>query len=389
MTNHNPTPAEQQQATATARRSFTIGLPRCDADNRFPLTPEAAQQLCDSGFEIRMERGAGDTIHYNDAAYTRRGVQITDRAPALRCDIVVTMVPPSVRDVADMRRGAMLLTMSSLHCTPAPVWRALVGNAIVTIALDMITDSRGNRPFADILNEIDGRAAMVIAASMMADVQGKGILPGGVAGITPCEVAIIGSDIAARAAARSASGLGAIVRMFDNDTYCLREAIQELGQQVIGSTMHRSVLSRALATADVVIVTPGGHDTVIDAEDMRGMKAGVISIDLQRSSRTGAFVSLPQVWLDSVSRRDIPGDTRVCLRNTGNAVPRTAAMALSDTLLTMLRDVVSCEGVTNALKLSKGLQGATLTFLGKATDEAVARAAGLRHTDINLFLQFS
>jgi len=389
MTEPLHTPAGQPVQTATGRRSFTIGLPACESDNRFPLTPEAAQQLCDNGFGIRLESGAGDVIHYADSAYSRRGVSIVDRRAAFACDIVILMSPPRPADVALMRRGAMLLTMAAPCAGDAATCRALLGRAIVTIALDLIADRQGNRPFADILSEIDGRAAMVIAASMMADISGKGILPGGVSGVTPCEVTIIGSDIAGRAAARSAAGLGAVVRMFDDDTYSLRDAIREPGQHIIGSTLHRSVLTRALASADIVIVTGGCPGPVIGADDLRGMKAGVIAIDLQRDNPAGAFATLHQVRLDRVSRRDIPADTRVCLRNTGNAVPRTAAMALSDTLLTMLRDVVSCEGVTNALKLSKGLQGAALTFLGKATDERVARAAGVRHTDINLFLQFS
>lgn len=382
-------PQPQPAPAATARRRFSIGLPACAADNRFPLTPEAAGQLVDAGFVIRMQSDAAAPIHYGDDTYARRGVDITDRAAALRCDIVIHTAPPSLRDIDDMRRSAMLLTLSSPHTTPPEVYRRLIARGIVTIALDLITDDAGNHPFADILSEIDGRAAMVLAASMMADARGKGILPGGIAGVIPCEVTVIGSDIAARGAARSASGLGAIVKMFDNDTYRLRDAMQQLGQHVIGSTLHRRVLDTALRTADIVIVTPGCNSVTIDADTMAVMKAGVITFDLTRGTPAGAFASLPQVFLDSPGSSRIPLDRRVCIRNTGNAVPRTAAMALSDTLLTMLRDVVSCEGVTNALKLSPGLQGAALTFLGQATNADVARAAGVRHTDIKFFLQFS
>ena len=383
-----PTPQPCEAKTAGGRRRFSIGLPACAHDNRFALTPEAAGQLIENGFIVKMQQDAAMVIHYTDHAYSRRGVMIVTREEALKCDIVIHPSLPAISDVASMRRGAMLLTMSSFGPEHREVYRRLLDRAVVTIALDLITDSRGNRPFADILSESDGRAALVIAASMMADIHGKGILPGGISGVIPCEVTIIGSDIAARAAARSASGLGAIVRMFDNDTYCLRDAMQQLGQQVIGSTLHRRVLDSALATADMIIVTSSCGDLTIDAEAMRGLKAGVIAMDLRRAGRD-TFTSLPEADLSRISVRDIPVDVRVCLVNTGNAVPRTAAMALSDTLMTMLREVVSCEGVTNALKLSKGLQGATLTFLGKAVNPLAAKSAGVRHTDINLFLQFS
>ncbi|MDE5929885.1 MAG: alanine dehydrogenase, partial [Muribaculaceae bacterium] len=122
------------------------------------------------------------------------------------------------------------------------------------IALDLIENSDSRKPFADILNEIDGRAALAIASSLLADsVHGKGILMGGVAGIVPCEVTVLGSGFDALAAARTAIGLGATVRMFDNDSYSLREADRMLGPAVITSAMHPRVLVSALRSADVVV----------------------------------------------------------------------------------------------------------------------------------------
>ncbi|MDE6266404.1 MAG: hypothetical protein K2M07_03530 [Muribaculaceae bacterium] len=383
-----PCPAE----IATGHRKFSIGLPRCCNSNeqRFPLTPEGAEVLSDRGFNIYIEKGAADTIHYTDNRYISHGAHIVSRQEALQCDIVIHLAPPEPSDIRMMRRGAVLLTMLHTESQTKEIVRTLLERGIISVALDLIRDESGHRPFADILSEIDGRAAMAIASSLLADaVTGKGILLGGVAGLMPCEVTVIGAGIAGMAAARSASGLGSIVRMFDSNVYRLRSAIRELGPQIIGSALHPSAVAKALTTADVVIVTDTDQMHPIGSNVVAGMKAGVITFDL--SEREGAtFPSLPTVNLSKARPCDNNADgNRVCYIHAGSAVPRTAAMALSNTLITMLGDLVTLEGVTNALKLSPGMQCAVFTFLGKLTNSRVASAIGMRHMDIKLILQFS
>ena len=152
-----------------------------------------------------------------------------------------------LKPAAAIAAEAMLLTLLHPSMQDPATIAVLLKRSITAIALDLVEDRRGMTPFADILSEIDGRAAVALASSMLADpTAGKGILLGGVTGIVACETTIIGSGIAACAAARSAAGLGATVRMFDNDVYSLRRAIRELGQQVIGSALHPHVLHNAL-----------------------------------------------------------------------------------------------------------------------------------------------
>lgn len=394
MDSYQATPLEQPAETATARRRFTIGLPRSNshAERRFPLTPEAVNILVERGFTVKMERGAADVIHYTDNRYSRCGAAIVDRAATLQCDIVIHLAPLSVSDVAMMRRGAMLLT---LFHTPVKYTRPLVDSlmkrGIMAIALDLVVEEpRGHAPFADILSEIDGRASIAIASALLADAtRGKGILLGGVAGIVPCEVMILGSGIAARAAARSAIGLGASVRMFDNDTYRLREAIERLGAGVAGSAQHPHVIDNALRSADIVVATQTDTPVVIDSQRVELMKRGVITFDIS-DSQGSTFPSMPTIDLAVARSCDNTLDGhRVCYVNAGSAVPRTAAMALSNTLIDMLHDVMTCEGMNNALKLTPGLQGATLTFSGHAVNPEIARIAGCRPTDLALFLQLS
>ena len=389
---NDPTPLEMLLQAAATTRSISIGLPASTSysEKRFPLTPEAAAVLVERGYSVRMQAGAAASIHYPDSAYARMGVQITDRDTALRSDIVIHLPAINYADATRMRRGALLLTFFHPELQDPRALRLLMQKYIGCIALDMIEDPDGRKPFADILSEIDGRAAMAIASSLLADaIHGKGILMGGVAGVVPCEVTIIGSGFDAVAAAQTAVGLGATVRMFDNDCYSLRRAGLNLGPGVITSALHPKVLASALRSADVVV---GCGNTQISAEIVQEMKRGVIIFDLAAQYSTGAaFPSLPQcdLALASPSDNSLDSGHRVCYVNAGNAVPRTAAMAMSNTFMTMLSELLSCDGAINALKLNPGLRKGAYIFMGKPVNQRVARMLNMRHVDISILLQFS
>lgn len=390
---NSPTPLEQLIRSAVSARQMTIGLPASlgDSERRFPLTPEAAGILVERGFSIRMETGAALPIHYGDTAYAMRGVDIVSRAEALRSDIVIHLPAISEVDARRLKRGALLLGFAHIDRQAPRALAVLLQKSVTAMALDRVRDESGKLPFADILREIDGRAAIAIASALLADaVHGKGMLLGGVAGIVPCEVTIIGADIAAVAAARSVLGLGATVRIFDNDVYRLREATGCLGQGVIGSAIHPKVLASALRSADVVIGCSSRRSLQIGADIVGEMKRGVITFDLAHGEEP-LFPSMPTVDLALASPCDnaVDGETRVCYINAGNAVPRTAAMALSNTLLTLFDDMAGCDSAVNALKLIPGLRRAAYAFLGKPVSADVARIVGMRAVDINLLLQFS
>ena len=388
------TPLEQPCEIGMRRRQLTIGLPRCEdpAERRFPLTPEGAAQLSERGFRILMQKGAADSIHYADEKYLAAGVEIVERAEAFGCDIVVYLASASAADIMRMKRGAMLLSLLRSVCANQRATRCLLERHIIAVALDLVQDERGNTPFADILAEIDGRASIAIASSLLADADhGKGILLGGVAGIVPCETLIVGSGIAACAAARSAIGLGAMVRMFDSDVYSLRRASQELGPWLVTSTMHPRTLESALRTADVVVATPTSTPLILHHDTVASMKRGVLTFDLTAAADGSAFPSMMPVDLAmAADYSGCAGDScRICYVHAGSAVARTSAMAITNTLITLLDDVIADDGLSNALKLHSGMQKATLTFYGKPVNPDVASTCGCRSVDISIFLTLS
>ncbi|MBP3537483.1 MAG: hypothetical protein J6J93_08095 [Muribaculaceae bacterium] len=388
-----PIPLEEVLRAATTVRQTTVGLPASNGvlDHRFPLTPEGAGMLVSRGFRVLMEEGAASHIHYGDNDYSRCGAEIVSRDEALATDIVVCLSALSARDAAKLKRGCLLLTFLNTSEEDTPMLKVLLDRHVIALALDRLTDDSGRKPFVDILREIDGRAAIAIASSLLADaIHGKGILLGGVAGINPCEVMIIGSDMAACAAAQSAIGLGATVRIFDNNVYRLREALRLLGPGASGSTLHPRVFESGLRTADIIVATDGGKAAAIDSTLVGLMKRGVICFDLC-SNPGKAFPSMQVIDLNlaSPSDNEYNAPVRLCYVNAGNAVPRTVAMALSNTFITMLDEIMVCDGVANALQINAGLRSAAFTFLGKCVNRDVARMLGRRYVDINLIVQFS
>ena len=378
------TPMEQAVAEEPRRRQITFGLP-CGlqhGERRFPLTPEGAGLLVDSGVRVKIQRGAGDPIHYSDAAYERAGADLCSRAEALQADVIISPAALTAAEAGSLRRGTMLLTLLQPVLTNPPMAKALLRAGVNVIAADLITTD-DHRLVADILHEIDGCASVALASAMLTDpIIDKGILLGGVTGIVPCEVTIIGSGMGAIAAAHNALGAGATVRMFDNDLYSLRKAGRVLNQRCIASALHPKVFRSALKSADVVVVTPMLRSEVIHSDVVDEMKKRVLIFDLTASPGS-TFPSIPVVDLSAPAVSTLSaGSGRACYCNVGHRVPRTAAMALSNTL------VANTDSLRRALgsigDIPAPLRPAMLTYWGKCVNAQVADALGVRALNLNL-----
>ena len=390
------TPQEQPQATMTARRRLTIGIPTPTHDRRLPLTPEAAEIITEYGIEVRIQRGAGALINYPDTRYAAAGARIVERAEALECDIVISCEMPRHDDIAKMRHGALLMTLYA-QTHDAKIVKALLQRHVSAIALTRIADRNRRTPVADTLGEIAGRAAVTIAAARLAQVDaatnvGKGILIGGVAGITPCEVTIFGSGIAAQAAAASAAGIGATVRMFDDDTYGLRNAVMHSGSPIICSSLQPHVIRAAIATADIIIATPAAIPYELSAETLAHAKQGVLAYDI-----TDSDVSPFRTFIDTdiaATDSDTTSADRRCYRNLSAAVPRTTAMALSNAIVTLLPDIIGTSNLGIASSLGTPNSGidirhALYTHMGHVTDPDLARIHSLPYLDIDILARLS
>ncbi|MBR5435702.1 MAG: hypothetical protein IK120_02430 [Muribaculaceae bacterium] len=380
----NLTPQEQPVAVENASKRLSIGLPACNPhhDRRFPLTPEAVEILIEGGYEVNIERNAAAVIHYTDEDYTRRGATIADRSSVLASDVVISLVALSSADIGRMRRNGVLLTLSD--AIDSKIIDKVLGQRLTTVFLDLVRDKHGNYPVADLLAEIDGRAAMMKANELLADsCHGKGILIGGVSGVMPCETVILGGGIAAMAAAESAVGLGSIVRIFDNDVFALNKAACVMSGKACGLFPHPKVLRTALQTADIIIVA----STSIDWNDLNVLKSGVVIVDI--SNKPGnMFATLPQS--DLLTDSPYKNKGRVCYVNAGKTVPRTIAMAFGSAVQPIFRRIMrGGKEIVDALTSRKEWKPAVATLAGRVTCRELAERTGLPEVDINIFLNLS
>ena len=381
-------PQEQLLGTKSARKRFCIGLPKeCSGgEKRFPLTPEAIAILTERGIRIFMEPGAGESINYSDFHYTEAGAEIQPAEDVYRCDMVLKLTPLNIREAGLIRPGAVLMTLFQPQYQSVEVLKMLISKKVTALAIDHIGNEAGRCPVADLLSIVDGLASVVVATEWMSNrTGGKGILMGGVPGVASSEVVIIGAGLAGRAAARSALGLGALVRVFDDNFYRLQAAQQEVSPALFTSNMHRNVLENALRTADVVIGTEVFGDFALDETAVLKMKKGALLFDLCMD-RGGCFATsvCSEAPCDKVYEKY--GVLHYCLSSVGSAVARTASMALSNQLVPMLSELMSPMNILSEISRNAGWGEAVYLHGGKLVNKTLSVRTGLPCFDMNLFM---
>lgn len=390
----HPEKLEQMFRTIEARKRFRLGLPKVHSTicPRLLLTPEGVSMLASQGIEVRIESELGAAVQYPDERYRRAGATIVSRSETWKADVVIYAGLPEPEEAALLKPHSLLLTLTANRTLHVETARLLLQRNVTVISLDLVSDRRHRHPVSDILGEVSGRAAITVATAFMAGSNGgKGILLGGVAGVNPCEVVILGTGMAALAAARSAIGLGGMVRLFDSDPYCLRTAIAELGAAVIGSALHPGVLGHALASADVVIATGLHGPFTIDNSVLDSMKKGVIILDLNdRFGISSVFPTMTCIDVAYETAPDIRPGNDICFINPGGTVGRTAAMAMTNEIIPLVDRLLGTgRGVLNVLKTDEGLRNAITFFGGRIVNREIAERLGARSVDINLLLSFS
>ena len=381
-------PQEQLLGIKPGSRHLSIGLPaeHNGGEKRFPLTPEGVALLTREGFAVLIERGAGEGIKYSDLHYTEAGAQAVESGEVFRCDVVLKITPLKEEEAASIRPCWLLLTLLQPQYQSASVLKVLMQKRVTAVAIDRVVDDKGRYLFADILDEIDGRAAIVLASELLSNRSGgKGVLLGGVPGVAAAEVLIIGGGLAGRAAARAASGLGALVRIFDNDFYRLRATQLEVGPSVFTSNMHPHVLENAMRSADVVIGTEVPDRGRLGMNYVEMMKRGALLFDLCMD-QGGCFETSSCSEAPCNKVYEQCGVLHYCLSSVGSAVARTASMALSNLLVPLLMELNDPAMLYGHIKTDDRLRNAVYLFGGKLTHKELSLRLGLPYYDMALFM---
>jgi len=385
-------PQEELLETGLKKKKVSIGIP-CESDDnekRIPLTPEAVNILVEAGNQVYVHEGSGKGANYSDNDYSENGALITKTGDEVfNCDLIIKVAPFSPEEIKKLRDRSTVLSFLKVLKQDRSALTGMMQKNITAIAFERIRDRNDELPVVESMSEISGVTAVLIASEYLSNKYGgKGVMLGGISGVTPTEVVIIGAGTAGEYAARAALGLGAEVKIFDNSVHRLRKFQSLLGQRLQTSVYHPQVLHKALKSADVLIgaiqiedLRPWYHIT----EDMvRKMKKGSFLIDLSLD-RGGC--------IETIECRDLKdpvyekhGVIHFAAWNLPSRVARTASIALSNVFTPLIQEMADQGGLDIMLKSNSGLTEGVYVYKGILTNETLGQKFNLLSKDINLLL---
>lgn len=385
---------ELLQKVEKRRASLVIGIPREDRkhEKRVPLTPETVSLLVESGYRVLLEAGTGMTINYTDSYYAESGAQIVEtREEVFQADLILKILPPTMEEVIMMRPRATVFSFLHIHKLSLSLLELMSEKKINALAYELLYDNTGISPFVTSISEIEGTYSITLAAELLSNAHGgKGILLGGVPGISPSEVVVIGAGVAGTMAARAALGMGASVKVFDNDIMKLRTIRHELGNLVFTSTLQPNVLRNVFRSADVVIgamqYINKTHFYRISNDLIREMKQGAVIIDV-RMAQGGCFETTMEACLSGhPAVFEKFGVLHFCEMSLSSRVARTASIALSNIFVSMFSSMADCGGIDHFARFDRGFAGGFYLYAGKMVNSYVGNHFNIPVTDIGLFL---
>ncbi|MFW5721299.1 MAG: alanine dehydrogenase, partial [Bacteroidota bacterium] len=281
-------PQEEMLEIGKKTEKLVIGIPKEDRkyESRVGLTPEAVELLVNNGHEIIIEKDAGTAANYTNNDYSECGGQIADKkTDVYQCDIILKIAPPTLEELELFKTNQVLFSSLNLSSQTEEYIRKLMQKKITAISFEGLKDKDQCYPVVRSMSEIAGTTSILIAAEYLSNVhEGKGVLLGGVTGITSTEVLIIGAGTAAEYAARAALGLGAFIKVFDRSITNLKRLQTNLSQRLFTSVFHPKVIEKHLMSADVVIGAvhfgERGPQHLISEEMVKKMKKGAVIVDL-------------------------------------------------------------------------------------------------------------
>ncbi len=385
-------PQEEMLEVARQRSSLTIGVPKEISlqENRISLVPDGVALLCRNAHQVFLEAGAGITAHFSDQEYAEAGAQIVySPQEVYQADIMLKVAPVTAEETELLHPRQTLVSAIQIAMQCEGFFRGLSARKITALAYEFIRDKTNQLAVTRAMSEIAGSTSIFIAAEYLSDKDyGRGKMFGGFTGINPSEVVIIGAGTVAEFAARSAIGLGALVKVFDNSIYRLRRIQNNLGHRIFTSILHPKVLAESMRTADVVIgaihSAEGKTPCVISEEMIRKMKEGSIVIDVS-IDQGGCFeTSKPTSHSNPVFK--VHGVTHYCVPNIPSKVPHTASQALNNIFVPMILDIGQQGGIENLIKRDHGVRQGVYIFNGMSTNLFLSRQYNLPFQDIDLLM---
>lgn len=385
-------PQEEMLEIARKKGKLFIGIPKeiSFQENRVALVPDAVALLVNNGHQIIVETNAGRMANFQDHDYSEAGAQIVYSAEEVyKADIILKVAPPSPQEIEMMQQKQTLISALQLTVQPEDFLKQLSSKRITAIAFDWIKDIDGIYTVIRSMGEIAGGTSILIAAEYLSNVNnGQGAILGGISGISPTEVVILGAGTVGEFATRAALGLGASVKVFDNNIYRLRRLQSDIGTRVFTSVIQPRVLAKHLKTADVVIgairAQHGRTPCVVTEEMVSEMKVGSVIIDV--SIDQGGCFETSEVTNHTKPVFRKHGVIHYCVPNIASRVSRTASYALSTIFAPILINIGEEGGVENMLRTDVGVRNGVYLYNGTLTNQVLGDMFKLPYKDINLLM---
>ena len=373
-------------------KPLMIGIPKEIAfqENRIGLIPEAVSVLVANGHEVLMEHNAGEGSRYSDIDYSEAGAKIVfDKEEVYKCPILVKTAPPVEADLSFLQMNQTIISPLHLTALEKGLMEKLMAKKITALAIENIKDENQNYPILRSMGEITGSAVMLIAGQYLSNFnQGKGVLLGGISGVPPTKVVIIGADIIGEFATRNALALGASVKVFDNNVSRLQRLQNNLGQRVWTSVLEPKILAKQLKTCEVAIGAlrnDFSRAPIVVTEDMvSAMRPGSIIIDVA-IDRGGCFET------SELTNHENPikikhGVLHYGVPNIPSGFARTASQAISNVLMPLLVQIGDLGGLSEIIWHQVQLREGIYLYKGALTDIYISEKFNLKYTDLNLLI---
>lgn len=369
-----------------------IGIPKEIAfqENRIALTPDAVSVLVSNGHHVTIEHNAGEAAHFADRDYNEAGAQIAyTREDVYKAPILVKSAPVIEEELQLLQLNQMIISPIHLSVLKAELLQKMMEKRITAISFENLKDDSGSYPIVRSMSEIAGSAVMLIAAQYLSSANhGKGVLLGGISGIAPTKVIIIGAGIVGEYAARAALALGASVKVFDNSVYRLKRLQNNIGQRLWTSVIEPRMLAKQLKTCEVAVgalSSETGRTPVVVTEEMvSSMRQGSVVIDVS-IDRGGCFETA------EITTHENPvyikyGVIHYCVPNIPSGFARTASQAISNVLMPLLLEAGEDGGFEHMVWHQIHLRSGIYMFKGALTNFYLSERFNLKYTDLNLLI---
>jgi alanine dehydrogenase len=385
-------PQEQMVKTGAGPHQLKIGIPKESfyQEKRISITPHGARQLVNNGHEVYIETGAGLEAKFSDNDYSETGAQIAyDRREVFKCDVVLKVAFPSMEELGYMGHNQTLISTLYLPLLQKEQVQLMQQKRITAIAFEMLKDVAGNFPVRQSMSEIAGSTSILIAAEYLSNINhGRGVMLGGIPGVPPSQITILGAGTAALSAAKAAFGLGAEVKVFDFSVYRLRRLQQLLQKPMFTSVIEPTRLGRELAQSDVAIgalrATGLRSPSVVTEEMVAGMRNNSVIVDL--SIDQGGCFETSEVTNHQQPTFVKHGVIHYGVPNVASRVSRTASYALGNIFTPMLLDMGELGGIKNYLWEHDYIRHSVYLYRGNLTNQHIAEKFHIPSKEIDLLI---